>query len=290
MRVYRAWTCSGTSAGAPSGRMARWSTPLAEHVEQLEQLGAAPAGAAQSSAQPSARRRRLGHDALVDQRRDEHPQQPPLAVDSCAGSGGAVGTEQPPVGVESAPGRRRAAADRTPAAAPPRCGPAGRTGTPAACAAGPTSSCRPRRRPRARGRVSPRKPARRRLGLAARHTPAAPRPSPPTATGRRRGCCASTISRGHRVELHVAAGRQEREPASICSLDVAAACRRAARGSAGRSGTPCGGGPTKSSTVQTVLPVLRAAGRDRAAAGTASGCRSAAAAAACRRPGRRRPR
>ena len=65
-------------------------------------------------------------------------------------------------------------------------------------------------------------------------------------------------------------------PRSICSLPGPYECRRGGRGSAGRSGTPCGGARRSRGPCRRSCRGRRAA-RGRAAGGTASGSRSGAA-------------
>ena len=69
-----------------------------------------------------------------------------------------------------------------------------------------------------------------------------------------------------------------------------AGCRRAAPGSDGRTGTPCGACRRSRARCRTPCPGRLAAARGRAAGGTAWGSRSGAASARCRPPARRRPR
>ena len=91
------------------------------------------------------------------------------------------------------------------------------------------------------------------------------------------------------VELHVAAGRQERE----ALLDLLAGGRRdchpAGRGSGGRNGTPFGDGPRNREPC-TAACRGSCAVLVRAAGGTAWDCRSGAAGAAYRRQARQRLR
>ena len=194
-------------------------------------LGPRPDRAAGASSMRSSRRSRSGSSLDV---------------------GRLVGAQPRAATCRAARRRRRGAAVRRLGAAPPRAGPAARDGEPGGLAqVRPASGCRRRRRrARARTRRGTR-PARSRAARCA--ATAAPRPSPPTAVGIASRRLRSTISLATAVELHVAAGGRNGNRRCTCSLDRCPACRRAAPGSGGRAEL-LAVVPTKSSTVQTVLP------------------------------------